>query len=132
MSLAHRGLAIRGSPERTTTDNSRGEGCTIVGMEEPAFDVLGFLAEPGRPASVAIVSGRGRPALAMMVAPFNPPTDVRQVRMTGPARLEEQDDLRVHRLYHRYVSMGGRQSGNGRRRQPATSCGRCRRTAAWP
>ena len=38
-----------------------------------------------------------------MVATFNPPTDVRQVRMTGPARLEERDDARVRRLYLRYV-----------------------------
>jgi len=35
-------------------------------MERPIFDVLGFLHEPGRPASVATVSGRGRPALATM------------------------------------------------------------------
>ena len=35
-------------------------------MDGPTFDVLGFLDEPGRPASVATVSGRGRPALAMM------------------------------------------------------------------
>lgn len=108
-------------------------------MEGPTFDVLGFLAEPGRPASVATVSGRGRPALAMMwflvederlwfhtarspgqpapfvraaceraevavmVATFDPPADVRQVRLTGPARLEERDDARVRRLYRRYV-----------------------------
>ena len=38
----------------------------MVGMDGPAFDVLGFLGEPGRPASVATVSGLGRPALAMM------------------------------------------------------------------
>jgi Pyridoxamine 5'-phosphate oxidase len=38
----------------------------MVGMEGPTFDVLGFLAEPRHPASVATVSGRGRPALAMM------------------------------------------------------------------
>jgi hypothetical protein len=111
----------------------------MVGMEGPTFDVLGFLHEPQHPASVATVSGRGRPALAMMwflveddrlwfhtaespglpapflraareraevavmVATFNPPSDVRQVRMTGPARLEERDDARVRRLYHRYV-----------------------------
>jgi hypothetical protein len=111
----------------------------MVGMEGPTFDVLGFLSEPRRPASVATVSGRGRPALAtmwflleddrlwfhtaespglpapflraareraevaVMVATFDPPTDVRQVRMTGPARLEERDDTRVRRLYHRYV-----------------------------
>jgi len=108
-------------------------------MERPTFDVLGFLHEPGRPASVATVSGRGGPALAtmwflvederlwfhtaespglpapflraarereevaVMVASFNPPADVRQVRMTGPARLEEQDYARVRRLYQRYV-----------------------------
>jgi hypothetical protein len=110
-------------------------------MERPTFDVLGFLHEPGRPASVATVSGRGRPALAMMwflvehdrlwfhtaeapglpapflraarerqevavmVATFDPPADVRQVRMTGPARLEEQDHGRVRRLYQRYVEV---------------------------
>src|SRR4029453_11109888 len=65
----------------------------------PTFDVLGLLHEPGRPASVATVSGRGRPALAT----FQPPADVRQVRMTGPARLEERDHARVRRLYDRYV-----------------------------
>jgi hypothetical protein len=111
----------------------------MLGMDQPTFDVLGFLQEPRRPASVATVSGRGRPALAMMwflleddrlwfhtaeppglpapfvhaaraqaevavmVATFDPPTDVRQVRMTGPARLEEPDHARVHRLYGRYV-----------------------------
>jgi Pyridoxamine 5'-phosphate oxidase len=111
----------------------------MVGMNGPTFDVLGFLGEPGRPSSVATVTGRGRPALAMMwflmedhrlwfhtpevpglpapfiraaregapvavmVATFSPPTDVRQVRMTGPARLEERDDARVRRLYGRYV-----------------------------
>jgi hypothetical protein len=107
-------------------------------MDEPSFDVLSFLAEPGRPASVATVTGRGRPALAMMwfavedgqvwfhtprdepapflraaernepvavmVATFSPPDDVRQVRMTGPARLAAaRDDDRVRRIYDRYV-----------------------------
>jgi hypothetical protein len=106
-------------------------------MERPSFDVLSFLAEPGRPASVATVTGRGQPALAMMwfavedgqvwfhsprdepapflraaergepvavmVATFSPPQDVRQVRMTGPARLAARDDGRVRRVYDRYV-----------------------------
>jgi hypothetical protein len=40
-----------------------------------------------------------------MVATFDPPADVRQVRMTGPARLEEQDHTRVRRLYQRYVGL---------------------------
>jgi Pyridoxamine 5'-phosphate oxidase len=112
----------------------------MVGMDHPSFDVPGFLDEPGRPASVATVTGKGRPALAMMwfcvgedrlwfhtpgggdipspfllaasghqdvavmIATFDPPDDVRQVRMTGPARLEARDDGRVRRLYGRYVS----------------------------
>jgi hypothetical protein len=109
------------------------------GMEYPSFDVPGFLDEPGRPASVATITGQGHPALAMMwfivgedrlwfhtpggsdppspvlraaaghrevavmIATFDPPDDVRQVRMTGPARLEATDDGRVRRLYRRYV-----------------------------
>lgn len=106
-------------------------------MERPSFDLLSFLSEPGRPASVATVTGRGQPALAMvwfavedgqawfhsprtepapflraasrgepvavMVATFSPPDDVRQVRMTGPARLAARDDDRVRRIYDRYV-----------------------------
>ena len=35
-------------------------------MDHPSFDVLRFLGEPGRPASVATVTGQGHPALAMM------------------------------------------------------------------
>ena len=35
-------------------------------MRHPGFDVFGFLGEPGRPASVATVTGSGAPALAMM------------------------------------------------------------------
>ncbi len=111
----------------------------ITGMDGPMFDVLGFLDERGRPASVATVTAQGRPALAtmwfllederlwfhtpespdlpapfiraararapvaVMVATFDPPADVRQDRMTGPARLEEPDPARVRRLYGRYV-----------------------------
>lgn len=110
----------------------------MLRMDEPSLDVLSFLAEPGRPASVATVTGRGLPALAMMwfavedgqawfhsprdepapflraaernepvavmVATFRPPDDVRQVRMTGAARLAAaRDDDRVRRIYERYV-----------------------------
>jgi hypothetical protein len=108
-------------------------------MNQPSFDVIGFLDEPGRPASVATVSASGRPALAMMwfivedgrlwfhtpedpdrpapflqaaaqerdvavmIATFDPPADVRQVRTTGRARLEARDDQRLRRIYDRYV-----------------------------
>jgi hypothetical protein len=108
-------------------------------MEQPTFDVLGFLDEPGLPASVATTTKLGNPALAtmwfvvaedrlwfnspeegdrptpflaaaragrdvaVMVATFKPPADVRQVRMTGPAKLEPRDNARVRRIYERYV-----------------------------
>jgi hypothetical protein len=57
---------------------------------------------PGLPAPF-IRAARQRAEVAVMVATFNPPTDVRQVLITGPARLEEHDVSRVRRLYHRYV-----------------------------
>ena len=38
-----------------------------------------------------------------MVATFDPPDDVRQVRASGPARLEERDDARVRAIYDRYI-----------------------------
>lgn len=41
--------------------------------------------------------------VAAMVATFDPPEDVRQVRTTGPARLESDDHTRVRRIYERYV-----------------------------
>jgi hypothetical protein len=64
-------------------------------MDAPTFDLLGFLDEPGRPASGHQV--------AVMVATFDPPHDVRQVRTTGPARIEPRDLDRVRRLCRRYV-----------------------------
>ncbi len=103
----------------------------MSGMDNPSFDVLSFLDEPGRPASIATVTDKGHPALAtmwfsvgddrlwfhtpdggdhsspflraaadnrevaVMIATFDPPDDVRQVRVTGPARLEARDDGRV-------------------------------------
>ena len=50
-----------------------------------------------------IHAARARAEVAVMVATFDPPTDVRQVRTTGPARLEKPDHARVRRLYGRYV-----------------------------
>jgi len=38
-----------------------------------------------------------------MIATFNPPGDVRQLRVSGPARLEERDDARVRAIYDRYI-----------------------------
>lgn len=108
-------------------------------MDQPSFDVLGFLHERRQPASVATVTSNGRPALAMMwfvldegrlwfhtptggsppsphlraaaegrevavmIATFNPPDDVRQVRMSGSAQLEDRDEGRVRAIYGRYI-----------------------------
>lgn len=108
-------------------------------MDQPSFDVLGFLDERRHAASVATVTSRGRPALAtmwfalddgrlwfhtpraddrptpflraaagghevaVMIATFNPPGDVRQVRVSGPARLDDPDDRRIRAIYDRYI-----------------------------
>jgi hypothetical protein len=108
-------------------------------MVQPDFDVAAFLAEPRRPASVATVTQRGNPALAMMwfaftegrlwfhtpatshipnpflaaategreisvmIATFDPPHDIRQIRITGTARVESTDPDRVSAIYRRYV-----------------------------
>ncbi|WP_245266936.1 pyridoxamine 5'-phosphate oxidase family protein [Saccharomonospora piscinae] len=116
-----------------------GRGFTIARMERPTFDLLGFLDEPYRAASVATTTESGEAALAMMwflledgrfwfnspqtegqpapllqaareglhvavmVATFNPPHDVRQTRVVGPARLEERDISLVRHIYGRYV-----------------------------
>jgi hypothetical protein len=40
-----------------------------------------------------------------MIATFNPPDDVRQVRASGPARLEDPDDRRIRSIYGRYVDV---------------------------
>lgn len=107
-------------------------------MNNPGFDVLGFLNERLHAASVATVTARGRPALALMwfvvddgrlwfhtpavaerpspflraaaegrevavmVATFDPP-DVRQVRVSGPARLEAREGARIRAIYGRYI-----------------------------
>lgn len=68
-----------------------------------------FLAErgrlwfhtPDRPSPFLAAARAGRD-VAVLVAVFDPP-DVRQVRATGPARLADRADERVHRLYRRYV-----------------------------
>jgi hypothetical protein len=121
-------------------DLDRGRSSIMRTVDQPIFDVLAFLNEPTHVASVATVTSRGRPALAMMwflledgrlwfnspeaqqdqpapflraareahdvavmVATFDPPDDVRQFRAVGPARLEERDVSRVRRIYERYV-----------------------------
>jgi hypothetical protein len=80
-------------------------------MKGPTFDVLGFLGEPGHPASVATVTGRGGPALAMMW--FLAEDDrlwfhtAETPDLPSPFRraAREQQDVAVmvRRIYRRYV-----------------------------
>lgn len=113
--------------------------CQSGVVSRPDFDICAFLAESGRPASVATVTPRGTPALAtmwflhrvgrmwfhtpspgtrrspflqaaeesravsVMVATFDPPQDVRQVRVTGPAQIAIRDDALVRAIYARYL-----------------------------
>jgi hypothetical protein len=55
------------------------------------------------PPAPFLSAARGGREVAVMVATFDPPLDVRQVRTTRPARIEPRDLERVRRLYRRYV-----------------------------
>ncbi|OXM56453.1 hypothetical protein CFP71_12900 [Amycolatopsis thailandensis] len=86
---------------------------TTTGRGNPALAMMWFVAEEGRlwfhtpvagdRPSPFLAAARANREVAVMVATFDPPDDVRQVRMTGPARLETKDLARVRRIYERYV-----------------------------
>lgn len=86
---------------------------TTTGRGNPALAMMWFVAEEGRLwFHTPVPDGRPSPFLtaardyrevAVMVATFDPPDDVRQVRMTGPARLEVEDVARIQRIYERYI-----------------------------
>ncbi|WP_410579526.1 pyridoxamine 5'-phosphate oxidase family protein [Amycolatopsis sp. lyj-108] len=86
---------------------------TTTGRGNPALAMMWFVAEEGRlwfhtpvsdgPPSPFLAAARDDREVAVMVATFAPPDDVRQVRMTGPARLEAKDVSRIRRIYERYV-----------------------------
>ncbi|OXM54491.1 pyridoxamine 5'-phosphate oxidase family protein [Amycolatopsis alba] len=86
---------------------------TVTGRGNTALAMMWFVAEEGRlwfhtpvfddrPAPF-LDAARDHREVAVMVATFDPPDDVRQVRMTGSARLETKDVARVRRIYERYV-----------------------------
>lgn len=55
-----------------------------------------------RPSPFLLAAGEGR-EVAAMVATFDPPNDVRQVRVTGPATQHPHDPDRARSIYDRYV-----------------------------
>jgi Pyridoxamine 5'-phosphate oxidase len=84
---------------------------TVTAGGHPALAMMWFAVEDDRlwfhspqagPAPFLRAAAEGA-EVAVMVATFSPPDDVRQVRMTGPARLENRDEERVRRIYGRYV-----------------------------
>ncbi|MGH3505374.1 MAG: pyridoxamine 5'-phosphate oxidase family protein [Nocardioidaceae bacterium] len=86
---------------------------TVTRQEGPALAMMWFVLDDGRlwfhtpedsnrPSPFLRAAGEGQD-VAAMIATFNPPTDVRQVRTTGPARLEADNSERVRRIYSRYV-----------------------------
>ncbi|MFC3451538.1 pyridoxamine 5'-phosphate oxidase family protein [Amycolatopsis speibonae] len=87
---------------------------TTTGRGNPALAMMWFVAEESRlwfhtPASgdrpsPFLAAARDEREVAVMVATFDPPGDVRQVRMTGPARLETKDLARIRRIYERYIA----------------------------
>lgn len=86
---------------------------TVTSRGRPALAMMWFLAEDGRlwfhtpessdPPSPFLRAAREHQDVAVMVATFNPPADVRQVRMTGRAQFGARDKQRVRRIYRRYV-----------------------------
>ncbi|MBB5858141.1 pyridoxamine 5'-phosphate oxidase family protein [Amycolatopsis umgeniensis] len=95
-------LGERERPASVATTTRRGT---------PALAMMWFVAEENR---LWFHTPEGRPApfldaarlcrdVAVMVATFAPPDDVRQVRLTGPARLESKELPRIRRIYERYI-----------------------------
>jgi hypothetical protein len=83
---------------------------TVTAGGHPALALMWFAFEDGHlwfhspeaPPAPFLRAAAEHREVAVMVAAFSPP-DVRQVRMTGPARLEAGDEGRVRRIYERYV-----------------------------
>lgn len=97
-------LAERARPASVATTTGRGNTALAMMWFVAEDHRLWFHTpvESGRPAPF-LDAARDEREVAVMVATFDPPDDVRQVRMTGPARLEAKDVARVRRIYERYV-----------------------------
>lgn len=85
---------------------------TVTRRGNPALATMWFVFADGRlwfhtptrapnPFLAAIEQGR---EIAAMISSFDPPQDVRQVRATGPGRLEPNRPERTRAVYNRYVT----------------------------
>jgi len=86
---------------------------TVTQRGDPAPATMWFAFAEGRlwfhtssrsriPSPFLAAAARGR-EIAVMIATFDPPHDVRQIRVTGPARIEPTDPDRVKAVHRRYV-----------------------------
>jgi hypothetical protein len=83
---------------------------TVTGSGTPALATMWFLFELHRfwfhspSVSRAFLDAAAHGAsVAVMVATWDPPLDVRQLRATGTARMEAHNPDRVERIYDRYL-----------------------------
>lgn len=86
---------------------------TVTPLGRPALATMWFVLAEGRfwfhtptsgaRASPFLTAAEHGHEVAAMVATFDPPINVRQVRVTGPARLEPPDSTRVRSIYKRYL-----------------------------
>lgn len=86
---------------------------TVTPRGNPALATMWFVFAEGRLwFHTPYRTGRPNPFLAAidqerevsaMVSTFDPPDDVRQVRVTGPGRRESRDLARVRAIYSRYI-----------------------------
>ncbi|MDT7726732.1 MAG: hypothetical protein QOI21_3308 [Actinomycetota bacterium] len=91
-------------PASVATTTERGNPALATMWFVLAEDRLWFNSpDDGSRPTPFLTAARAGHDVAVMVATFDPPADVRQVRMTGPARLESRDGARVRRIYERYV-----------------------------
>ncbi len=80
-----------------------------------AEDVFWFHS-PG-PSSAFLRSAQNRRLVSVMVETFDPVGRVVQVRVTGPASIEQTDEARVHRIYDRYLGPNDLWSAGWREQQ---------------
>lgn len=86
---------------------------TTAKSGRPALATMWFLLDEGRlwfnsPAPQGqpapfLIAAREEREVAVLVATFDPPADVRQFRAVGPARIEKRDLAKVRRIYERYI-----------------------------
>ena len=75
----------------------------------PLLGSLWFVFDDGRfwftnhPSSPFVAAVQRRVDLAVLIDQFDPPDRIRQIRVSGPGRIEAHDARRVRQIYERYL-----------------------------